>query len=62
MVKKTYRPDEVAEILRLSKRTIYRMIKDGRLPTIAPGINRVSGKVLEKMLGVSEVNNLHSDE
>ena len=61
-VKKTYRLDEVAEILRVGKKTIYRMIKDGGLPTVAPGINRISSKVLEKMLGIPEVNNLRSDE
>jgi len=26
-----YQPDEVAHILRLSRRTIYRMLRDGRL-------------------------------
>ena len=62
MVKKSYRPDEVAKILKVRKRTIYRMIRDGRLPTTAPGVNRISGKVLEKMLGVPEVNNLQSDK
>ncbi|MCL6620465.1 MAG: helix-turn-helix domain-containing protein [Syntrophobacterales bacterium] len=30
--KRFFRPDEVAEILCLSRRTVYRMIKDGRLP------------------------------
>lgn len=29
--KNLFRPDEVAELLLLSKRTIYRMLKDGRL-------------------------------
>lgn len=29
--KRFFRPDEVAEILCLSRRTVYRMIKDGRL-------------------------------
>lgn len=62
MVKKSYRVDEVAEILKVGRRTIYRMIKDGRLPIIAPGINRISGKVLEKMLDVPEVNNLQSNK
>jgi excisionase family DNA binding protein len=62
MIKKTYRPDEVAKILKVTRRTIYRMIKDGRLPIIAPGINRISVKVLEKILGIPEVNNLPSNE
>ncbi len=30
--KRFYRPDEVAAILALSRRTVYRMIHDGRLP------------------------------
>ena len=34
-----YRPDEVARILGLSRRTIYRMIRDGRLPGIKFGKN-----------------------
>jgi excisionase family DNA binding protein len=29
--KRFFRPDEVAEILALSRRTVYRMIRDGRL-------------------------------
>jgi len=29
--KRFYRPDEVAELLALSRRTIYRMIRDSRL-------------------------------
>ena len=29
--KRFFRPDEVAAILALSRRTIYRMIRDGRL-------------------------------
>ncbi|AEB09334.1 helix-turn-helix domain-containing protein [Desulfobacca acetoxidans] len=29
--KRFFRPDEVAELLLISKRTIYRMIHDGRL-------------------------------
>lgn len=57
MKKKTYRPDEVAEILRVTKRTIYRMIKDGRLPIVAPGINKISREVLEKLLLIPIVKN-----
>jgi excisionase family DNA binding protein len=37
--KRFFRPDEVADLLVLSRRTIYRMIRDGRLP----GIKWVSG-------------------
>lgn len=56
-MKKSYRVDEVAEILRVAKRTVYRMIKDGRLPTVAPGINRISKEVLEKLLSIPIVKN-----
>jgi excisionase family DNA binding protein len=35
--KRFFRPDEVAEILSLSRRTIYRMIRDGRLPGVRWG-------------------------
>lgn len=32
-----YRPDEVAALLHLSRRTVYRMIRDGRLPGVKLG-------------------------
>lgn len=35
--KRTFRPDEVAQILCLSRRSIYRMIRDGRLPAVRFG-------------------------
>ena len=35
--KRFFRPDEVAAILALSRRTIYRMIRDGRLPGVKWG-------------------------
>lgn len=35
--KRFFRPDEVAAILALSRRTVYRMIRDGRLPGIKWG-------------------------
>lgn len=35
--KRFFRPDEVAQILALSRRTIYRMIRDGRLPAVRLG-------------------------
>jgi len=35
--KRLFRPDEVAQILDLSRRTVYRMIRDGRLPGIRLG-------------------------
>jgi len=36
-VKRYYRPDEVAEILRISLKTVYRRIEDGSLPAIQVG-------------------------
>lgn len=35
--KKFFRPDEVAQLLALSRRTVYRMIMDGRLPGLKWG-------------------------
>ena len=35
--KRFFRPDEVAGLLDLSRRTIYRMIRDGRLPGVKWG-------------------------
>jgi len=35
--KRFFRPDEVARILALSRRTIYRMMQDGRLPGVKWG-------------------------
>lgn len=35
--KKFFRPDEVAGLLSLSRRTVYRMIRDGRLPGVKWG-------------------------
>lgn len=35
--KRFFRPDEVAAILALSRRTIYRMIRDGRLSGVKWG-------------------------
>jgi len=32
--KKYFRPDEVAALLNVNRRTIYRMILDGRLPGV----------------------------
>lgn len=36
-LKRFYRPDEVAVILDLSRRTIYRMIRDGRISGVKWG-------------------------
>ncbi len=35
--KRFFRPDEVAALLDLSRRTVYRMIRDGRLPGVKWG-------------------------
>lgn len=35
--KRMFRPDEVAQIFCLSRRSIYRMIRDGRLPAVRFG-------------------------
>ncbi len=35
--KRLFRPDEVADILCLSRRTVYRMIRDGRLAGVRLG-------------------------
>ena len=47
-----YRPDEIAEILRVSRRTIYRMMKDGRLPFVklSFGPKRVSHQALNNLI------------
>jgi excisionase family DNA binding protein len=37
MNKRFFRPDEVARLLALSRRTIYRMIQDGRLSGVRWG-------------------------
>jgi excisionase family DNA binding protein len=37
LTKRFFRPDEVAQILELSRRTIYRMIRDGRLQGVRLG-------------------------
>ena len=50
--KRFFRPDEVAELLALSRRTIYRMIKDGRLPGVklGPGPWRIPRESLVHLL------------
>lgn len=52
MKKKMFRPDEVAQILCLSRRTIYRMIRDGRLPAVRLGAGpwRISRETLLTLL------------
>lgn len=50
--KRMFRPDEVAQILCLSRRTIYRMIRDGRLPAVRLGAGpwRISRETLLMLL------------
>jgi excisionase family DNA binding protein len=54
-VKRFYRPDEVAVFLGLSRRTIYRMVKDGRITGVKFGhgpwrISRENlGKIVESL-------------
>jgi len=50
--KRFFRPDEVAQILDLSRRTIYRMIRDGRLPGVRWGAGpwRISRETLAALL------------
>jgi excisionase family DNA binding protein len=49
--KRVFRPDEVAQILSLSRRTVYRMIRDGRLPGIKDsGPWRIPRETLERLL------------
>ena len=52
MKKRLFRPDEVAQILCLSRRTIYRMIRDGRLPAVRLGAGpwRISRETLLMLL------------
>ena len=52
MKKRLFRPDEVAQILCLSRRTIYRMIRDGRLAAVRLGAGpwRISRETLLTLL------------
>ena len=48
-----YRPDEIAIILQITKRTVYRMLRDGRLPGVKLGKNpwRIPYQSLVNLLG-----------
>jgi excisionase family DNA binding protein len=52
MHKRFFRPDEVARLLDLSRRTIYRMIRDGRLHAVKWGSGpwRIPGEALRALL------------
>jgi excisionase family DNA binding protein len=53
LTKRFFRPDEVAQILALSRRTIYRMIRDGRLSAVRWGSGpwRIPREALAAFLG-----------
>ena len=46
------RPDEVATLMQLSRRTVYRMIRDGRMPAFrhGPGPWRIPRDALHQIL------------
>lgn len=51
LTKRFFRPDEVAQLLALSPRTVYRMIRDGRLPGVKDsGPWRIPRETLERLL------------
>ncbi len=52
LTKRFFRPDEVAQLLALSRRTIYRMIQDGRLKGVRWGSGpwRIPRETLAAML------------
>ena len=50
-----YRPDEVAEKLAISKRTVYRYVDDGLLRAVGlPGATRIRGSELNKFMDEKE--------
>lgn len=47
--KELFRPDEAANILRKSKRTVYRMIETGKLPVVeSKGLMRIPREALRR--------------
>jgi excisionase family DNA binding protein len=57
-----FRPDEVARFLCLSRRTVYRMIKDGRLKSVklASGTQRVPRESILHLFPRDQVNDLRA--
>ena len=51
--KRFFRPDEVARFLALSRRTIYRMMRDGRIQGVKPAAGpwRIPRESLAGLLG-----------
>jgi len=58
MKKRMFRPDEVAQILCLSRRTVYRMIRDGRLPAVRLGSGpwRISRETMLVLLPLPQID------
>lgn len=50
---KVYTPDEVAEAMRLTRRTVYALIKSGRLEATWAGRWRISEKQLQDFMATS---------
>lgn len=49
-LKRYYRPDEVAALLRVSLKTVYNRIQDGTLPAIQIGaVYRIPREVIDKV-------------
>lgn len=50
-LKKTYRPDEVAELLGISLASVYRRIQDGTFPAIQVGsVYRIKREAIDSLL------------
>lgn len=56
-IKNFYRPDEVATFLGLSRRTVYRMVRDGRISGVKLGCGpwRIPREGLEKAIKLNRV-------
>lgn len=50
---KTYKLDEVAQVLKVTRRTIYNYVKDGKLPAVKVGSQwRVTDQALRDFLSL----------
>jgi len=57
MEKKFYRPDEVARRLSISKKTVYRLIKNKMLPACKiGGLYRIPTEALERLMPMFHVS------
>lgn len=54
-----YRPDEVAQLLQLSRRTVYRLIRDGRLAGVKWGKGpwRIPAEIVKGLVPQQAVKN-----